>query len=43
MHGHVSCEVVVGVEYFATIGTCEDAIILVVAVDVVVVDAAIEC
>ena len=31
-----------GVEYFATIGTCEDAIILVVAVDVVVVDTTVE-
>ncbi len=40
MHRHVSREVVMGVEHFATIGTSEDAIL--VAVDVVVVNAAVE-
>ena len=40
MHRHVSREVVMGVEHFATIGTSENAVL--VAVDVVVVNATVE-
>ena len=40
VHWHVSREVVMGVEHFATIGTSENAVL--VAVDVVVVNATVE-